>query len=342
MLEQFHKFLQSLGPAQIPPPKTILIFDKGNNSLANFTLLDRLGLSFVGSVKLDEHPELAQVSQEDRRWQNCTTERLESTKAFALRRQVYGKERTVVVTFNQNLFDTQLATVQADLTKALSKLKTLQSRLSDRASGQIKRGSAPTNASIGKQCTAICARPYLDRLVVWEISSDAAHALVLTYRLDEAAMQQVQQTLLGKTILITDQTQWSCEQVIQAYRSQFVIEDIFKGMKDRKLGSWWPLYHWTDPKIRAHGFYCTVAVLLRSLLWRRVRTAGIPVSAQQLWSELARIREVVNVYGTETQPSTQRILSRGSELQQALIRLLNLKVQPETEESAASHLKAEN
>jgi transposase len=35
---------------------------------------------------------------------------------------------------------------------------------------------------------------------------------------------------LGKTLLITGHKQWSDAQVIRAYRSQFVIEEIFHEM----------------------------------------------------------------------------------------------------------------
>jgi len=38
--------------------KPTLIFDKGNNSADNFALIDTLELPYVGSVKLDEHPDL--------------------------------------------------------------------------------------------------------------------------------------------------------------------------------------------------------------------------------------------------------------------------------------------
>ncbi|GAH69196.1 unnamed protein product, partial [marine sediment metagenome] len=47
-------------------PETTLIFDKGNNSSENFHMLDSIHLNFVGSVKLGEHKELAQISNESK------------------------------------------------------------------------------------------------------------------------------------------------------------------------------------------------------------------------------------------------------------------------------------
>ena len=89
-------------------------------------------------------------------------------------------------------------------------------------------------------------------------------------------------TYLGKNIIITDRATWHDEQIILAYRSQFHIENVFKDMKDRDIGSWWPLYHWTDQKINVHSFSCTIAVLLRALAHRRVKEAGIDISMKRL------------------------------------------------------------
>ena len=65
MLKKFHGFLNELSGENCAVPQTTLIFDKGNNSAKNFALLDSLKLNFVGSVKLDEYRDLAQVPNND-------------------------------------------------------------------------------------------------------------------------------------------------------------------------------------------------------------------------------------------------------------------------------------
>ena len=64
VLSRFHHFRELAGEATAVP-ETTLIFDKGNNSAENFGLLDTLRLKFVGSVKLKEHPKLAEVPHMD-------------------------------------------------------------------------------------------------------------------------------------------------------------------------------------------------------------------------------------------------------------------------------------
>jgi hypothetical protein len=98
-------------------------------------------------------------------------------------------------------------------------------------------------------------------------------------------------------------------------------------MKDRDIGSWWPLYHWTDQKINVHSFYCTIAVLLRALAHRRVKQAGIDISMKRLLSELDDIKEVIVLYpkkrGAKSTPQ-HTVLSKTSELQQSLLSILDI------------------
>jgi transposase len=127
--------------------------------------------------------------------------------------------------------------------------------------------------------------------------------------------------------LVTNRDEWTEEKIILGYRSQFLIEDVFKEMKDRSIGSWWPLHHWTDSKIRVHALYCTVAILLRGLTLRRVRRAGVDISMKRLLAELDAIREVINIYpkrrGQRTAPQ-HTVLTKTSELQDRLLSILTL------------------
>ncbi|HSQ57765.1 MAG TPA: hypothetical protein VLM40_18730 [Gemmata sp.] len=149
----------------------------------------------------------------------------------------------------------------------------------------------------------------------------------MTYGIDADALDRIAEAHLGKTILISNRAEWTDERIIEAYRSQFLIEAVFKEMKDRTTGSWWPLHHWTDSKLRVHGLYCSLAQLLRSVMWRRVRRAGLDISLRRLVSELDGIREVINVYpkrGRSKHLPQQTVLTRMSRRQQRLVEILRL------------------
>ncbi|MDY6909378.1 MAG: hypothetical protein SWC40_05475 [Thermodesulfobacteriota bacterium] len=65
ILSRFQGFLSELSHGTCPVERTTVIFGKGNNSKTNFALLDSLGVGFVGSVKLNEHKDLAEIPNND-------------------------------------------------------------------------------------------------------------------------------------------------------------------------------------------------------------------------------------------------------------------------------------
>jgi len=233
-----------------------------------------------------------------------------------------------VVTYNEPLFASQWATVQNDLAHALSQLAQLQQGLRDREAGLVVGGLKPAAESVRQKCRQILHRQHLGKLVNTTVTESASGLPELAYAVETAAVERLRDTHLGKTILITDRADWSDAQVIRAHRSQFIIEEVFRELKDRDIGSWWPLNHWTDSKIQVHGLYCTIALLLRALLWRRARQAGLELSLKRLLSELDQIQEVVNVYpakrGGKAAPE-RAVLSKLNEVQTKLVEALGLR-----------------
>lgn len=329
VLERFQRWLVQRAGSAWATTKPTLIFDKGNNSGDNFSLIDQLELPYVGSVKLDEHSDLKRVSNRDARWQAATEPDLAGTKSWRTQQVVYGMERTLVVTYNEHLFDSQWATVQNDLAQALSQLAAVRQNLQNRAAGLIKGGTRPSVESVKRKCDQILHRQHLRQLVQTTVTQNSAGVPQLAYQADATAQQELADTYLGKTLLITSHKEWTDAQVIRAYRSQFVIEEIFHEMKDRRIGTWWPLRHWTDSKIQVHGLYCTIAVLLRALLWRRAQQAGLRLSMAGLLEKLGQIQQVINVYPARRagQPVTeQSVLTKRDEIQEKLIEILGLQM----------------
>jgi transposase len=334
MLKQFREFLNNTfeQDVQTCQSRVTLIFDKGNNSQENFKLLDQLKLHYVGSKKLSEVKDVAETSNSDSRFTDCKAIGLENTKAFRVTKNVYGKNRTLVVTYNKELFNSQLLTLHNDISKAVPQLKALQQKLQDRANGIITKGRCPTIDSISRQVRGILKRQHMKEVITYHVTAGLGDKdkdiPVLTYRIDTDAMKHLSDTYLGKNLIITDRTEWSNDRIILAYRSQFNIENIFKEMKDRDIGSWWPVYHWTDQKIHVHALYCTVAVLLRSLMYRRVLKGGIWISMKRMLRELSAIKEVIIFYPRKRNAKKERqhtVLSKTSELQESLLSVLEVK-----------------
>ena len=142
---------------------------------------------------------------------------------------------------------------------------------------------------------AILAGRHMKDLIRTQVTAQRG-APRLSYRMDHPGWSRLQHTLLGKTILFTDQEGWSDEAIVRAYRGQHHIEEAFKRMKNPHFVSWRPLHHWTDQKIRVHAFYCVLALLLSALLRRTLAQHGLELSIVKILQTLAGIKEVALLY----------------------------------------------
>lgn len=289
-----------------------LVYDKGNNSEENQGAVDHTPYHFVGSVSPAQHPDLLAVPRDQ--FHPLTGDDLAGTVAYRTRKTVLGAERTLVVTFNPELFLAQSTTILRELRKATHRLKNLQLTLAT-ASGPRKR----TRAAVEQDVRGILHARHLNELMHVTVTDLPA----LAFEVDQAAWTRLQDTLLGKTILFTDQDSWADEEIVRAYRSQYHIEDAFKRMKDPHFVSWRPLWHWTDQKIRVHAFYCVLALLLAALLRRTLAKQQIALSITRILETLSQIKEVALVYpGRARQP--QIGYSRLTPLQRQLLAALKL------------------
>jgi transposase len=301
-----------------------LVFDKGNNSEEAFESLQNTPFHFVGSLVPSQHAELLAISR--KQFRTLPQGGLEGVEAHRTQKKVFGQARTIVVTFNQNLYDGQLQGLTAHLGKARRKLRDLQTQLQRRREGKVKGGKAPTLDSLKKQIHTICSAQFVEKILQTEVQQ-LRKGLELTFRTDQAALDRLCRVQFGKTILFTDNADWSEEQIVLAYRSQYHIEDAFKQMKNPHFLGWSPMFHWTDSKIQVHAFYCVLALLLTSLLQRELAWKDEPLSINRMLEELGGIRETLVVYPRrqgQRQASTATCLTRMTTLQQRLFSILGL------------------
>ena len=302
-----------------------IVFDKGNNSDKNLNkFVEDSGFHFVGSVKPDDHKDLALISNNDKCFTSLSHPRLDQVKVFRTRKKIYGKSLTVVVTFNNNLYTAQVKSINSEINKCLGKLSVISTKLEDRIAGRITKGKKPTKESVKRQVASILSGQHMKKLIGTTIAEHNGIP-VLTYSLKSDAYTELADTYLGKNIIITDNHNWSTEDIILTYRSQYIIEDVFKQMKDRRTGTWWPMFHWTDQMIRVHGLYCSLSLLIRSLILKRIQGAEISMSMNKLHEKLSGIREVLNVFpkGKKKQ-STQSVVTKMDEVQQRLFDLFRM------------------
>jgi len=274
-------------------PHITLVFDKGNNAEANLRALGQTDLHFVGSLKLNQCRDLLEVPLDA--YRPLTGDGLETVRAYRQQREVFGVERTVLVTHNENLLAGQLQGIGRNLGKTKAELHDLQKRLRRWATGQIRRGKRPTLAGVQKKVQKLLHREYMKDIIAVTLQEQDGF-VVLHYRVDPDAIAHLTRTGLGKTILFTDNDAWADEAIVRAYRSQYHIEHAFREMKHPRFLSWRPRYHWTDDQIRVHAFYCVTALTLVGLVRRTLAAQDLALSTEAVLSHLTGIRETLLVH----------------------------------------------
>jgi transposase len=311
--------LQALGLSAEQLAQLTLVYDKGNNSKANQPLADELGLGIVGSLSPSQHPELLDVGRE--RYHEL--DGMPGTLAYRTEIEVYGKRRTIVVSYSERFAQKQRRSFQQTLAKAGREL--------DELKGVVERGRHRMDERALTERTAkILKRRWLKDTIT--IEHDLA-AGSLRYHVDPDAIEHIAAREWGKRIIFTDRHEWTDEQIITAYRAQSKGEGAFRQSKDREFASFSPAFHWTDQKLRVHAFYCTLSLMIVSLIERHIRHAaieldGLPLGPKLAMRLLSEIHEVTSIYppagGRQGRPRTRTILAEIDHTQQRLLDTLDL------------------
>lgn len=292
-----------------------LIYDKGNNSPDNQGQIDDSPYHFVGSLVPSHHRDLLAVPLVE--YMDLKPP-FAGEKAYRTTKLVMGVERTVVATYNENLFAGQIQGLSQHLTRTVRGLRELQKALI-KPQGERKRGPA----TVEKRIREILSAQHMKTIVKVGLDSDAQPP-ALSYHIDQEALHALTSALFGKSVLFTDRHDWSNEQIVAAYRGQSQVEAAFRRMKDPHFVSWEPMFHWTDQKIRVHAFYCVLALTLASLLQREVARQGISLSVDRLLQKLNDIREVAAIYPESAKRKDAIVLSHMDREQNQLFDLLGL------------------
>jgi len=297
-----------------------MVFDKGNvsdDAMENLVVGD---IHFVAALTASRFPELMATPQSE----FSDIPGMPGARAYAAETQLWGKDCLLVVTYTESFFTQQLSGVTHNLAKCQKKLADLETRLSRWHEGK-GRGRKPTLKGTRKKVGEILQAQFMGDLIRVEIGGEDGLPRI-SYRVDHQALRRLTEERLGKNVLVTDRLEWSPSEIVESYRSLTSIEDAFKNMKNVDFLRWQPAYHWTDQKIRVHGFYCVLALLLSTLAGKVVREAGIDLSLPALLKELSGIREVAVIYppGTLARPRDHMTLSRMSPRQKKLLELLDV------------------
>ena len=277
------------------PQQLTLVFDAGASSKNNLESLEPGQDHYVTAVRPSYHQALIAEAAEQ------LTDTLLSTgtvvRAWRSRRPIAGQQREVVIVFSPQLYEGQLHGLHQHLARCNQELE------------EMGLEAHRTPEASKRRLAKICGRQYIRKLLRYEVTSnEQGTAQVRTWSdLDE--YQRLKTRYLGLRVLISDRSEWTTAQIIEAYRGQSKAESAFRDLKDPGMLATRPQFHWTDQKLHVHAFMCVTGYLLVRLLWRRARRdAGFTGSPRSLLAELSQIRacRIIDRTGRAGRPRVRR------------------------------------
>lgn len=278
VIERIKTRMQSLG---LSLEKHTLVFDRGNNSRKNLSVVKSLSFYYVGALTPYHHKDII-----DRAMENMSTIGLDDETLAVYREKsiIWEEERTILVFVLDRLKAGQIRGIYQSLDKKEKSLKELQQALVS------QKGKKRDREQLEKKIKSIVEGQYLKGVIKWKLIEAEDGKYFLDYRINQEQLLCVEEKL-GFRIIMTNRHAWTSQEIITAYYGQSKIEHAFKNMKNPYHLTLKPQYHWTDQKIKVHYFICVIGYLLSSIIWREAKLkAGYPGSLDNLLDMLNNIR----------------------------------------------------
>jgi transposase len=272
------------------PREVTLVFDKGNHSAPGLDLVEGSGFHYVGSLRPSLNRDLMGLPLS--KFRPCYGEGETATTAHREKRSAYGREVTVVVTYNRQLEEHLRATLEDILVTAEERLRSWATALAVDQANDRSRGRR-TLATCRNRIRKLLGHG--EPLFRWTVTRNGRGPFEVNWQRNEAAIRR-RSLGFGRTVIYTDRHEWGDEEIIRAYRSKAAIEEEFRRLKDTSYLSDTPQYHWTDSKIKGHQLICFLALQLMTLLQRQLHRTGHSVTIDELAHGLQRWFQVVQLY----------------------------------------------
>lgn len=307
-------------------PNWIGIRNKGMNSDDNITAIDEHpDINFITCYSPYFVPELIHVklskfsiadTSKNRELQ-ASGQTDDLLLAWRTQGEFWGKERSVVVTYNPRTARKQRYGFEAKLHKLEAEMFTMRSK--------VRKGERhwKSKKSIEERYQKLCEGLHLPKdLYSLELETEEGR-LVMKFRKDYYRIGKYCDKF-GKNILITDNMDWETGQIIQASLDRYMVENSFRASKDDDLIGTMPVRHWTDSKIRCHLLTCIVALSYLRLIELKMQQANNKMSAATVMQSMHRLHSCLVWKSKQKKPS--RIVEEPTELQARIMKSLGYAV----------------
>jgi len=282
-----------------------VVFDKGMNSEDNITFIDnhrqihfittystyfaeelaRKNLKYFRPLKIEHNARLKNENRSE-----------DLLLAYRTSLELWGKERVVVVTFNPRTQRKKLYTFRCKLEKVR------QALLEFRRKYRQQKPQWKDFNTIKDRYIRLCDQMHIgSQYYQLELTSDRK---ALSFRKNQYEISKTE-SCFGRQIIVTDNTDWSTEEIVQASLDRWIIEKEFRDMKSSSHVAVQPMFHWTDSKIRCHILTCIIALTMKRLLELQVEPVLGNVTAEKIMEEMRSLDSLIIWRPGEKKPHRQ-------------------------------------
>jgi transposase len=259
------------------------VFDKGNNSKENFKMIDDDNIHYVGGLVSSHFKSL--IDEANKNFSPIKIDD-EEVPAYRIRQEIWGNERTCVVTISSQLKEGQIRGIEQHLEKKYKTLQVLKQQLEN----PNKRRSYSAD-ELKVKLLSIIKGQFIENILKFEVIQLKNNNHTFTYHIDSDAYDYLKNNILGRKIVVTNRHEWSSEEILLAYRGQSKVEYAFRNLKNPFHLAIRPQFHWTDQKIEVHFFICIIGYLLSIAAYNKARgRAGYKKNISNFFEELRTVR----------------------------------------------------
>ena len=280
----------------------VLVGDRGLLSAENAQALDELGLGYVLALRTRQHKQVPEVVAEAiaKGLERPRDEEAPWTVMEVAPRD--GIRHVVVYSAFRAIHD------RAVRGQRLRRTRDGLRRLADR----VGSGSLKSERRITERATRILGKHKVARYFGWELQ--AGH---FRFWLDRD-FYRVHRQLDGIYVLVSNDEELPTHEIVSAYRQLHEVEDAFRVLKS--LVKLRPIYHWTKKRVESHVFICVLSYLLAKVMEKKLREAGLEMTAARALGHLEDVRAVDQEWGDVLVTH----MTRPSPPAQAILRAFNL------------------
>jgi transposase len=303
-----------------------VVIDKGMNSEGNYAWIDEHArVHFVTSYSTYFAEELTGVPLErfepveiEKNQELAEGDRLEERiLAWRTSGEYWGRSRAVVVTYNPATARKQQHALESKLERLRTELLGMRVR--------VRQGDPHwrDEQAIRERYLRECERLHMPSDLYTLKFTRRGGRLSMSFRKDFYRLG-LQQQRFGKSIIITDNKDWTTPEIVQTHLDRWKVEERFRLSKDEDLVATRPVRHWTDSKLRCHLFTCVAAMTYLRRLELHLERSGVKRTAKAVMEEMRHLHSVLSIPKGARKPA--RRLESPTKTQREVLRAFGYRI----------------